>query len=222
MSVEQINPPIYYVMNYDGKNIFVYNEYWEYQKTISVSYKPSYSINNNGSIYVTTDFKMFKYDKDFNEINQKNTCEMSRGIYLNSANRIFYVACSGAFKIKQFDENLYPKGLFRTDHFSWSITGYDGQIVIGDNVNGNVYFYQNFKIIKTISTRCTGHVSSILFDTYNQMLVLCESNNYLYIYDLNGIYTGISISTCDKPASINFDLKNRLVITCRNQIDIYY
>ncbi len=213
---------MYYVMNYNEKNIFVYNEYWEYQKTIFVSYSPSYSIKNNGSIYVTTDFQIIKYDKYFNLINQKKTCEMSRGIYLDSANRIIYVACSGAFKIKQFDENLNPKGLFRTDHFSWSITGYDGQIVAGDNGNGKVYFYQNFKITKTISTQCTGRVSSILFDTYNQMLVLCESNNYLYIYDLNGIYTGISISSCDKPASINFDSKDRLVITCRNQIDIYY
>jgi hypothetical protein len=95
-------------------------------------------------------------------------------------------------------------------------------MVVGDNDNGTVYFYQNYLIVQTISTQCTGRVSSILFDSYNHMLVLCESNNYLFIYDLFGTFTGISFSTCFKPASMNFDLKGRLVITCMNQIDIYY
>jgi hypothetical protein len=219
VSVAQINPPVYYVMNYLGKNIHVYNEFWEFQRTISVSYKPSYSINNNGVIYVTTDFSIYKYDKYLNLIKKSTTCEMSRGIYFN---RIVYVACSGALKIKKFDENLISNGLLQPVYQPWFITGYNSQMVVGGNNNGSVYFYQNNAINKTISTKCTGRVSSILFDTYNHMLVLCETNNYLYIYDSYGTFTGISISTCNKPTSMNFDSKDRLVITCNNQIDIYY
>jgi hypothetical protein len=222
VSVEEMNPSIYYVLNHYGMNIFVYNEYWEYQRTISFSYSPSYSINNNGSKYVTTDSSIYKYDKYLTLTKQTDSCFINRGIYYNSFNRFIYAACMFSRYIIELDENLTTIRMLTTVYQPWFITGYNGQMVVGDNDNGTVYFYQNDLIVQTISTQCTGRVSSILFDSYNHMLVLCESNNYLFIYDLFGTFTGISFSTCFKPASMNFDLKGRLVITCMNQIDIYY
>lgn len=147
---------------------------------------------------------------------------MNRGIYFNSFNRYIYVAWVFDQSVMELDENLTLNRILPTDYKPSFITGYNGQMVVGDNDNGNVYFYQNYSITQTISTLCIDRVSSILFDAYNHMLVLCENNNYLYIHHLNGSFTGISISTCFFSFSINFDSKDRLVVTCMNQINIYY
>ncbi len=61
-------------------------------------------------------------------------------------------------------------------------------MVVGDNNTGKVYFYHNNEINQTISTQCNGRVSSVLFDVYNHMLVLCETNGYLYNYHLNELF----------------------------------
>jgi hypothetical protein len=73
--------------------------------------------------------------------------------------------------IIELDENLTTIRMLTTVYQPWFITGYNGQMVFGDNDNGTVYFYQNYLIVQTISTHCTGRVSSILFDSYNHMLV---------------------------------------------------
>ena len=234
VSVTQINPPLHYVMSWGEKKVYVYNENWEFQRILSPSSLeypfngPTYSININGVIYVTANSVINKYDKYLNLTKQVqyytfDSYAVCRGIYYNPVNQLIYVASHSSKKIHIFDTNLNLISSSRTANSPWFITANNSLIVAGDNDNGNVYFYQtNFTITKTISTQCIGRVSSILFDTYNHMLVLCESNNYLYIYDLFGTFTGISISTCFKPASMNFDTKGRLVITCMNQIDIYY
>ena len=233
VSVEQINPPLYYVMSWGEKKVYAYSENWEFQSIVTPSSQeypfdgPTYSININGVIYVTANSVINKYDKYLNLTKQVqyynfDSYAVCRGIYYNPVNQLIYVASHSSRKIHIFDTTLNLINSSSTANSPWFITAYNGQIVAGDNDNGKVYFYQNFIITKTISTQCTARVSSILFDTYNQMLVLCESNNYLYIYDLFGTFTGISISTCFKPASMNFDSKGRLVITCMNQIDIYY
>jgi hypothetical protein len=70
---------LYYVMNYNGKNVLVYNENWEYQRTIthpSNEYPlngPTYSININGSINVTANEVINKYDSYFNLTKQVNS-----------------------------------------------------------------------------------------------------------------------------------------------------
>ena len=77
----------------------------------------------------------------------------------------------------------------------WFITGYADKLVVGDNVDGKVYFYQNNSMIQSISTQCIARVSSVLFDDYNHILVLCETSSI--IYHLNGSFTGMSFYTCD-------------------------
>jgi hypothetical protein len=222
LSVLEMNPPLYYVMNYNGKSILVYNEFWEYQRKISISYSPTYSINVNGVIYVTSGNLINKYDKYFNLTKQLNTPGSNRGIYYNALNKMIYVVSQTLQNILVLDENLNLNSNLTTVYQPWLITMYNGEMVVGDNNNGNVYFYQNYLLVQNISTQCTGRVSSILFDTYNHMLVLCESNNYLYIHHLNGTFTGISNSTCNKPTFMNFDSKDRLIAVCRTEIYIYY
>ena len=92
-SVLEMNPPLHYVMSYYGKSIFVYNEFWEYQRTISISYSPTYSINVNGVIYVTTGNLINKYDTYLSLTKQVSYPGSNRGIYYNALNKLMYVVC---------------------------------------------------------------------------------------------------------------------------------
>ncbi len=93
------------------------------------------------------------------------------------------------------------------------LNGYNDKLVVGDDLDGKIYFYQNDSMIQSISTQCTARVSSVLFDDFNHMLVLCETTSRAFIYHLNGSFTGISFYTCQHPTFLNFDSQNRLVFT---------
>ena len=68
-------------MNYIAGNILVYNENWEYQRKITLASFPAFSININGSIYITLDNIIQKYDKYLNVTKQVNVSGGNRGIY---------------------------------------------------------------------------------------------------------------------------------------------
>jgi hypothetical protein len=221
-------------MNYYGKNIFVYNEYWEYERTItpsSVEYPndgPTYSINVNGMIYVATNHVINKYDKNFNLLNQVYYTGVNRGIYYNPSNQLIYVSRvdTNIFdKIKLFNRDLNLISILNITYTPWYMTGYNETLVVADQNTQNIHFQQNNTKIKTISTVCNKRINSILFDNYNHILVLCESPANMYIYHLNGSYTGLYMSTCGTNTDswfVNFDSKDRLVVMCQNRIEIYY
>ena len=217
VSVIELIPQLYYVMNYYKRNIIVYNEYWEYQRTITLSSTeypingPTFSININGSIFVTGNNVINKYDKYFNLTKKISFSGSHRGIYFNPSNQMIYVAQYDQNKISIFDMNLNLNSSVTTNSNPWFITSSEGQMVVGDNSNGKIYLYQGNLIINTVSTQCTNRVSSILFDNYNHILVLCETNSNLYIYHVNGSFTGLSMSTCTQPLFMNFDSNNRFV-----------
>jgi hypothetical protein len=232
--VGELNPPLYYVMNYIGKNIFVYNEYWEYQRTITppnveyASSGPTYSLNDNGNIYIAADNVINKYDKYLNLSNQVIYHGANRGIYLNPLNQLIYVSradTSNNDQIKLFNKDLNLTSNLNIDYTPWFLTGYNETLVVADQNTNNIHFHQNNTKIKTIQTLCNNRINSILFDNYNHILVLCESPANMYIYHLNGSYTGLNMSTCrtnTKSWFVNFDSKDRLVVLCHNLIEIYY
>jgi hypothetical protein len=200
----------------------VYDEYWEYQTTITLSSNPVYSIYDNGVIYVAANDVIFKYDNYLNLTKQLNSPGSNRGIFLNPSNQKIYVTVDGTNKINIFDKDLNLNNTLNTAYIPFFITGYKDKMIVTDT-NGNIYFYQNDSIIQTVQTQCTGsRIYSVLFDNYNQMLILCYIQSYMYIYHVNGSYTGLSLSTCNSPTFINFDLNDRLVVTCMYEISIYY
>jgi hypothetical protein len=225
LSIVEMNPPLYYVMNYNQKNILVYNETWDYQTTFTLnnnSFYPSYSININGTIYISGSSGIHKYDKYINLTKTVRFLVSYRGIYYNPSNQLIYSTILGSNVIKIFDQDLNLNSTINTSQNPWFLTGYNDKLVVGDLYDGKVYFYQNNSMIQSISTQCTARVSSVLFDSYNHMLVLCETSSKAFIYHLNGSFTGINFYTCKQPTFFNFDSKHRLVIICAFQIDIYY
>ena len=201
-------------------NILVYDENWEYQRTITPASNPAFSININGSIYIALDNIIQKYDKYLNVTKQVNVSGFNRGIYYNPSNQLVYVANGN--NINVYDKDLIYNYTLPVPYTAWFITGYNGQMVVTDYSNGKIYFYQGNSLNKPISTQCSGFITTVLFDDYNQMLVLCNSPSKVFIYNLNGQDMGITLPTCSSPYSMNFDSKNRLVILCATEIDIYY
>jgi hypothetical protein len=222
------DPQLYYVMNFNRKNVIVFNENWEFQRIItppSTEYPlfgPAFSMNINGVIYTSSDGIINKYDKNLNLIKQINSTGYNRGIYYNPSNQMIYVAICNQNLINLFDIDLNLKSTLNTDYSPFFITEYNSQMVVSDQNNGNIYFYQNNVIILTVSTQCR-RVATVLFDNYNQMLVLCQDNERMYVYHVNGSYSGLSMLTKLKIRwFMNFDSKDRLVITCNDQIEIFY
>jgi hypothetical protein len=221
-------------MDYLGKNVFVYNENWEYQRTITrpsnefPNYGPHYSININGSIYVTANFVINKYDSYFSLIKQINSTGYHRGIYYNSANQMIYASFKNVndnvTRIDVYDKDLNFIRSISTD-YNYFITGYYGQMAVTTTLdNGNIYFYQGESLFRTVSTFCIRGISMVLFDNNNQMIVSCWNSN-VYIYNVDGTYTGLKVNACSSSNSkyfVNFDSKDRLVFICINRVEIFY
>jgi hypothetical protein len=147
-------------MNYVGYNVLVYNENWEYQRTINPpsneypSTGPTYSININGSIYVTADIVINKYDSYLSLKKQVSSPGFYTGIYYNSANQMIYIAnlYNG---INVYDKDLNFNRTVSTNYYPWFITEYNGQMVVADYDVGNIYLYQGESLFRTVSTFCT-------------------------------------------------------------------
>jgi hypothetical protein len=225
-----VDPELYYVMNFKGKNIIVFDENWGSQRIItppSTEYPifgPAFSMNINGLIYASSDDIINKYDKNFNLIKQINSSGHNRGIYYNPSNQMIYITICNQNIINLFDKDLNLKSTLNTNYSPFFITKYNNQMVVSDQNNGNIYFYQNNAIIQTVSSQCN-RVSTVLFDNYNNMLALCHDSSIMYVYHVKGSYSGLSMSICRNISNswfVNFDLKDRLVIICNNQIEIFY
>jgi len=214
-------------MDYGAESILVFNENWVYQRTITTSsngyplYRPVYSININGSIYVTGVDVINKYDSYLSLKKQVSSPGYHRGIYYNSANQMIYIAnlYNG---INIYDKDLNFNRTVSTNYWPWFITEYNGQMIVTDN-SGNIYFYQSESLNRTVATSCTDLITSVLFDNNNQMIVSCLDSN-IYIYNVDGTYTGLQVTACNGYSKyfVNFDSKDRLVVICTNRVEIFY
>ena len=225
VSVEDLK--LYYVMDYLGNKVFVYNENWEYQRTITPpsneypSSGPIYSININGSIFVTSSNVINKYDNYLNLTKQVSSPGSS--IYYNSANQMIYVAKYSSNSINVYDKDLNFIRTISTNYWPLFITEYNGQMVVTDTNSGNIYLYQGESLFRTVSTFCTWGITSVLFDNNNQMIVSCVNSN-IYIYNVDGTYTGLQVTACNGYYKnfVNFDSQDRLVVICYYRVEIYY
>ncbi len=107
LPIVEVSPPVFYVFDYWTNNAIVYNEYWEYQRTINLGFFPSYSINVNGTIYVTSDGLVRKLNASLNKITD-STSGSYRGIYFNPSNRLIYIANIFTSKIDVINETFAP------------------------------------------------------------------------------------------------------------------
>ncbi len=88
--------------------------------------------------------------------------------------------------------------------------------------NGVISVLENNLVIKTITTLCSGFITSIVIDVNDLMGVLCNSNSMLYLYATNGSYTGKNMTTPSSPIFMNYDLNGHFIIAGESQINLYY
>jgi hypothetical protein len=145
-------------MNFLGKNIFVYNEYWEYQRMKSPpsseypSSGPSYSLNFNGTIYVQADGVINKYDKYLNLAKQVSSSGNNRGIYYNAGYQLIYSVITNQKVINLYDKDLILNRNISTNYNPWFITEYNGKMVVTDNDVGKIYFYEGDSVNRIVVT----------------------------------------------------------------------
>ena len=195
----------------------------EYRRvTVSLAQRPIYSVYANDQIYLSSaSFLIQKHNKYLNESIQSNRTGYYSGLYFNASSDLICATSNQSVSI--FDQNLSFVESFRVALNPWFITEYKGMLVITDISTGYISHYKHNVLVETIYTECPDHITSILFDDYNHMMVLCYQPSKLYIYHTNGTYIGIGYQTCfNSPLYMNFDSKGRLVITCNSNIDIYY
>ena len=222
LTINEVSPVMYYLLDSGSGNILAYNKYWEYLRIVIVTdFRPIFSIRINDQICVSGFNTINIYDKYLNLTVKSISLGDYSGVYFNVNNSLIYIVKD--YLIGIYDQSLSEVDSFTTTHSSWFITEHDWTMLITDSSSGNIYLYLNGVLINTIATICINRVTSILFDANNYMLVLCQIPSYIYIYETNGAYTGISIQVCTSSAYyMNFDSKNRLVITCQDNVVIYY
>ena len=216
----------YYVFDYNTQNALLFNEFWEYQGKKTLPSNPRYSVYVNDEIYVSYNSFIAKYDKNLNFILQSNAIgNLYTGIYFNQSNGMLYAASTGYYRIDIFDKNLSYSNNISTSFHPWFVAQYNDMIAVSEyGSTGNIYFFKNNNLTSNIYTSCYNPINSMLFDSYDNVLVLCTNPSYLYVHHTNGTFTGTAFPVCSGsyPAFINFDSKDRLVVVCRYSIEIYY
>ena len=202
----------------------MFNEFWEYQRNITLPSNPRYSVYVNDEIYVSYNSLIQKYDKNLSLILQSNAIgNNNNGIYFNQSNGMLYTANTDNYRIDIFNKNLSFMESINTTFQPRFITQYNDMIAVSDST-GNVHIFKNNILTTNISTSCHSIITSMLFDNYDHMIILCYNPSYLYVYHTNGTLTATALPICSNsyPSFINFDSKDRLVVICENGITLYY
>ena len=216
----------YYVFQYAGKNALVYNEFWEYQNTVPLGKSPRSAFYEKDEIFMTSNIQINKYNKYLNLTIQSIQTGIYEGMFFNSTTGLIYLADKTNKKIDIFNQSLSLVGSLKTTFVPWFITEYNGMLAISENsATGNINFFQNNVLVKTIVTLCNCRVISMLFDDFDHMIVLCNEIGKLLVYNTDGTFTGINKRVCygnGQATYISFDSKGRIIITCNDHISIFY
>ena len=213
----------YYVLDYFGSRIIMFNENWEYLSFRSLIY-PLNMITVNNTLFISAKGYIYKTDKYLNIISQYYSASTAyRGLYLNSSSNTIYVAGQFNQTIYEFDLNLTFVDSFPTPaHSPWSIYGYKNYIYVGTYYSGYLLVMDNKVIIKTLPVCTATILSSIQLDNFGFMTLSCYNDKKAYLYYSENVsYTGINMVYAVNPNFINFDSHGRFVVISAYQIDIY-
>jgi hypothetical protein len=142
-------------------------------------------------------------------------------LHSNCTADILYVTCLSSNRIDLFYRNLSFISSISLTNYPWALTEKNGKLYVG-LYGGVISVVENNLVVKTITTLCTGYISSIVIDVHDLMAVLCYSNSTLYLYSTNGSYIGKSLTTPSSPRFLNYDLNGHFIIAGQSQINVYY
>ncbi len=210
-------------INNTHSNFVLYNRNWTYltYKTMPI-YKPYSILSINNELFITAYNGIYKSDKFLNIVKSYiRAGAVYKSIYHNNTTDILYVASFGYNRIDLFYRNFSFIGSISLTNQPWALTEKKGKFYVGIS-DGSIAVIENNLVVKSITTLCTGFISSILIDKNELMGVLCFSNSMLYLYTTNGSYTGKNMTTPSNARFINYDLNGHFIITAGFQINVYY
>jgi hypothetical protein len=183
-----------------------------------------YSIQSiNNELFIAAFDGIYKLDKSFSLVKYYNrTSSVYTSIYHNRTSDILYVASFGSNnRIDLFYRNLNFINSLSFTNSPYALTETNGKLYVGLS-GGVISVLENNLVVKTITTLCTGTITSIVIDINELMAALCYSNNMLYLYTTNGSYTGKNMTTPSNSRFMNYDLNGHLIIAGQSQINLYY
>ena len=218
------NTTYYYVADYAGSKIIIYDDNWKFIRYVSMSF-PAFMITIGSNLYITCDSFIAITDGNLKILSQYNGVgtPLYRGIYYNSTNDLIYVV--SRTRIFVFNLNLALNDSFTIlPNLPYSITGYNNQLFVG-TYGGSIFVIVNKLVVNSFNS-CNGNsalVSSFLFDQYGSIAALCYASiNYLYLYLSNGTYANKNLLTPTGGEYIGFDSKGRFLVISDYQINIYF
>jgi hypothetical protein len=125
---------------------------------------------------------IYKTDNSLNLVHSYiRTSATYKNIYYNSKSDILYVTSQSSNRIDLFYRNLSFISSINLTNQPWALTEKNGKLYVGIS-DGSIAVIENNLVVKSITTLCTGDISSILIDKNDLMGVLCYSNSMWYLY----------------------------------------
>ena len=220
------NTTYYYVADYAGSKIIIYDDNWKFIRYVSMSF-PAFMITIGSNLYITCNFFIAITDGNLKILNQYNGVDspLYRGIYYNSTNNLIYVVSRTLYAIYVFNLNLALNDSFTVlPSLPYSITGYNNQLFVG-TYGGSIFVIVNKVVVNSFNSfnGNIAFVSSFLFDQYGSLAAFCHTSiNQLFLYLSNGIYANKTLQTPTGGQYIGFDSKGRFLIISYYQISIYF
>ncbi len=212
----------YYEADFSAKKIVIFNEKWQFQSYVNFS--AQYFVAIGDDIYISTDYYVFKTDKNLNIIKTSlNNGAANRAIHYNNQDDKIYVPASNQAKINIFDRNLTSLGFIDTLTFrTFAIHSYNGTIYVG-TTNGTILLIRNKTIISSFNTLFNGaQITSLLVDNYGFIAVAGNGMSSIYLYHTNGTFMNKTKISGTGTMDIKIDSKGRFIISSRSSIGIYY
>ena len=225
--------PTYYVTDFNVPRVIKFDQNWNYENTIKLSYY-SYSLKHvNGYFYITAQYTIYKTDINFNTIisYNHNGRFYYYSIYYDSSSTLFYVTGGGGVSI--FDTNCnfqrhmeigtygpfslsYLNGNFYVDSQPtyYDYDTYQGNIAVASQATGAfVAEYDNI---------CSGGLNSVSIDSFGYMAVSCWGGSILLYNAYNGTFLNLQLAASSNSWFTAVDASGRFVSMSSYAIDIYY
>ena len=124
LTINEVSPVMYYLLDSGSGNILAYNKYWEYLRIVIVTdFRPIFSIRINDQICVSGFNTINIYDKYLNLTVKSISLGDYSGVYFNVNNSLIYIVKD--YLIGIYDQSLSEVDSFTTTHSSWFITEHD-------------------------------------------------------------------------------------------------
>lgn len=220
---------IYYLFDWGNGRGVIYNNQWVYQSYASLVAN-SYTAKCVGNfLYISSDTYFYKANTNLNIIQYSSYYGAGfRAISYDSSSGYFYITSQGQFYLNVFNMNLARVSVISmsSSYDTYGLLQYNGLLYVGScyYLPQNVFVFQSNVLVRSfILNACSSDcIASFLVDYTGQMIIGCNTQNYLALYDSNGNYQNIKIGTTYNPFVTAVDSQGRFIVATMFELQIYY